>query len=205
MEHSQQWPRVGAILWSFCFQFLLAEQIARLGWPAHYSMAHDYISDLGSGRSPLHSVMNGSFILQGFLIFFGAVLVSRLYPATLVYRIALALLAAAGLGVLVVGVFPEDVHVRIHSLGAIENFLTGNLGMILLGLANIRKNWAALAAGSVGMLATLSLIFHGGGAIGTVERIAAYPLPLWLTWTGAVLYLGLSSWQPPRSSMRPSR
>jgi hypothetical membrane protein len=66
--------RVGAGLWSLCFQFLVAEQIARLGWSGPYSMARDYISDLGSARSPLHWVMNGSFVLQGFLIFFGALL-----------------------------------------------------------------------------------------------------------------------------------
>jgi hypothetical membrane protein len=205
MEYSQRGSRIGAGLWACCFQFFVAEQITRLGWPGHYSFAQNYISDLGSGRSPLHGVMNASFILQGFLIFFGASLVQRLYPSASLYRLGLALIAAAGAGVLVVGVFPEDVRVRIHSLGAVENFLAGNLGMILLGLANIRKNWIALAAGSVGMLATLSLIFNGGGPTGTVERLAAYPLPLWLTWTGAVLYFGFSGLKLPRSSRRPSR
>jgi hypothetical membrane protein len=204
MEYSQRWPRVGAGLWSLCFQFFVAEQIARLGWPGHYSFAQNYISDLGSGRSPLYWVMNASFVLQGFLIFFGALLVQRLYPADWVHRLGLALIAAAGMGVLVVGVFPEDVRVRIHTLGAVENFLGGNLGMILLGLASVRKNWLALAAGSIGMLATLSIIFHGGGALGTVERLAAYPLPLWLTWTGAGLCYGLSGLKLPRSSMKPS-
>ena len=66
--------RIGPWLWLCCFQFFVAEQIARLGWPGHYSMARDFISDLGSARSPLHWVMNGSFMLQGLLIFFGAVL-----------------------------------------------------------------------------------------------------------------------------------
>ena len=56
--------RTGPWLWLCCFQFFVAEQIARLGWPTHYSMARDYISDLGSARSPLHWVMNGSFMLQ---------------------------------------------------------------------------------------------------------------------------------------------
>jgi hypothetical membrane protein len=204
MEDFERAPRIGAALWLLCFQFLVAEQIARLGWPGHFSMATDYISDLGSGRSPLHWVMNSSFILQGFLIFFGSILVRGLYPATAVYRIALALVAAAGLGVLVVGVYPEDVRFRIHSLGAVENFLAGNLGMILLGLAGIRKNWLALAAGSIGLLATLSLMVHSWGSVGAVERVAAYPLPLWLTWTGGGLLLGLSAWRSPRSSRRPS-
>jgi hypothetical protein len=30
--------QVGACLWLLCFQFFVAEQIARLGWTGHYSM-----------------------------------------------------------------------------------------------------------------------------------------------------------------------
>jgi hypothetical membrane protein len=201
--------RLGAGLWLFCFQFFVGEQIARLGWAGHYSMARNYISDLGAVRcggavscSSLHWVMNGSFVLQGFLIVFGAVLVRGFFPARLVYRIALALLVIAGIGVLEVGMVPEDINFRLHLLGAAANFLGGNLAMILLGLVMIRRSvcdklplrlrsWITFALGSVGLLATLALAFRGtpswaalGWNGGTVERLAAYPLPLWLTWTG---------------------
>jgi hypothetical membrane protein len=200
--------RVGPWLWLLCFQFFVAEQIARLGWPGPYSMARDYISDLGSARSPLHWVMNGSFMLQGLLIFFGAVLARRYFPARLVYQVALLLLAVAGVGVLVVGLIPEDTDLRWHLLGASANFLGGNLGMILLGLVMIRRSvclargergnsWVPFVAGSVGLLATLALGFRGtpswdalGWNTGTVERLAAYPLPLWLTWTGWLMLTG---------------
>jgi hypothetical membrane protein len=201
--------RLGAGLWLFCFQFFVGEQIARLGWPGHYSMARNYISDLGAVRcdggatcSSLHWVMNGSFVLQGFLIVFGAVLVRSFFPARLVYRIALALFVIAGIGVLEVGVAPQDVNFKLHVLGAAANFLGGNLAMIVLGLVMIRgsvclaprlriRSWITFALGSVGLLATLALAFRGtaswaslGWDAGTVERLAAYPLPLWLTWTG---------------------
>src|ERR1700723_1834116 len=116
--------RLGAGLWLFCFQFFVGEQIARLGWTGHYSMARNYISDLGAARcdgsaacSSLHWVMNCSFILQGLLIVFGTVLVRGFFPSRLVYRIALALLVVAGVGVLEVGVAPEDVNLRLHLLG----------------------------------------------------------------------------------------
>jgi hypothetical membrane protein len=201
--------RLGAGLWLFCFQFFVGEQIARLGWPGHYSMARNYISDLGAVRcdggatcSSLHWVMNGSFVLQGFLIVFGAVLVRSFFPARLVYRIALALFVIAGIGVLEVGMAPEDVNFKLHVLGAAANFLGGNLAMIVLGLVMIRgsvclaprlriRSWITFALGSVGLLATLALAFRGTPSwaslewnAGTVERLAAYPLPLWLTWTG---------------------
>ncbi len=70
--------RVGAFLWLLCLQFFVAEQIARMGWTGHYSMRHDFISDLGAASgSSLHCLMNGSFVLQGLLIFFGAMLLHR--------------------------------------------------------------------------------------------------------------------------------
>jgi hypothetical membrane protein len=220
--------RLGACLWLCCFQFFVAEQIARLGWTGHYSMARDYISDLGAARcspprcSSLHWVMDGSFVLQGLLIFFGAVLVRRLFPEQWVYRVALVLFAVAGLGVLVVGLAPEDVHFRLHILGAVGNFLGGNLGMVLLGLAMIRRSvclpfamrwrhWVTFVAGSVGLLATLALGFRGspswnalGWDAGTVERLAAYPLPLWLTWTGFRL-LGGGATAGPSTSLHSGR
>jgi hypothetical membrane protein len=204
--------RLGAALWLCCFQFFVGEQIARVGWTGHYSMARNYISDLGAARcdgsaacSSLHWVMNGSFMLQGLLIVFGTVLVRGFFPSKLVYRIALALLVIAGVGVLEVGVAPEDVNFRLHVLGAVAHFVGGNLAMILLGLVMIRRSvcealpsrfrsWITFALGSIGLLATLALAFRGtpswvalGWNTGTVERLAAYPLPLWLTWTGFLI------------------
>jgi hypothetical membrane protein len=204
--------RIGAGLWLLCFQFFVGEQIARLGWTGHYSMARNYISDLGAVRcggspacSSLHWVMNGSFVLQGLLIVFGAVLLRGFFPARPVYRIALILFGIAGVGVLEVGLVPQDVDLRLHLLGAIANFLGGNLAMILLGLVMIRRSvcealpsrfrsWTTFALGSIGLLATVALAFRDTPSWvtlawnpGTVERLAAYPLPLWLTWTGFLI------------------
>ena len=58
-------------------------------------------------------------------------LVRGFFPARPVYRLALFLLAVAGVGVLVVGLVPEDADFRLHILGAVANFLGGNLAMIL--------------------------------------------------------------------------
>jgi hypothetical membrane protein len=171
--------KLGACLWLLCLQFFVAEQIARMGWTGHYSMRRNFISDLGAySGSSLHWLMNGSFVLQGLLIFFGAVLLHRLLP-----RIAVILLAISGLGVLVVGLVPEDTNARLHLQGAAAHFLGGNIAIILL--AKRWRSWITFAAGSIGLLATLALAFRGMGPdIGTVERLAAYPLPLILSWSG---------------------
>jgi len=184
--------RAGAGLWLFCLQFFVAEQIARLGWTGHYSMQRNYISDLGAAHlCSLYWLMNGSFVLQGMLIFLGAVLLRRFISSGWDGRAAFCLLALAGIGVLVVGLVPEGVF-PFHLLGAAGNFLGGNLAMALLGFRS--KSWVTFAAGSVGLLATVAVAFSFGPSwaangwdAGTVERLAAYPLPLWLTWTGFLL------------------
>ncbi|WAT03430.1 hypothetical protein O1V64_13350 [Rouxiella badensis] len=65
---SQIQQRVGALCFSLGgVQYLLAEWVSAAGWhsPA-YSYSQNYISDLGIPlRSPLHSIMNGGFALEG--------------------------------------------------------------------------------------------------------------------------------------------
>jgi len=83
----------------------------------------------------------------------------------------------------VVGLVPEDTNARLHLQGAAANFLGGNLAIILL--ARHWKSWITFAAGSIGLLASLVLAFRGMGPdTGTVDRLAAYPLPLFLSWSG---------------------
>jgi hypothetical membrane protein len=186
-------------MWFLCSQFFIAEQIARFGWTLNdkgYRMTANWISDLGATTAPWHWVMNGSFLLQGVLIAGGAVLVRSLFPARWVYWLVLFLWVAAGIGVLFVGLFPENVDIQVHGLAALVHFLCGNLAMILLGLTSIRR-WRGritLAAGVTGLVGLLTVGYlnsHPGSALavhaGLVERFAAYPLPLWLTWTGYLL------------------
>jgi hypothetical membrane protein len=187
-------PWLGAGWWALCFQFFVAEQIARLGWPGHYSMTGNWISDLGAANSPRHWVMNGSFIVQGVLISVGAILMRRLFPARASYRVALLLFLISGVGVLVVGLVPEDSDAQVHRVAALVHLLGGNLAMILIGLAMIAgaarvrfRGVITLLAGLLGLTA-LVLLGLGEKDVGTFERMAAYPLTLWLTWTGWLMF-----------------
>lgn len=153
-------------------------------------MSMNWISDLGSADSPLHWVMNGSFVLQGVLISVGAILMRRLFPAKWGYQVALLLFLVSGLGVLVVGLVPEDTVAQVHSLAALVHLLAGNLAMVLMGLAMVAgaartrfRGCVTLLAGLLGLTA-LVLLALGEKDVGTFERLAAYPLTLWLTWTG---------------------
>jgi hypothetical membrane protein len=195
MESSPRTPPwLGAGWWALCFQFFVAEQIARMRWPGHYSMTANWISDLGTANSPLHWVMNGSFVVQGVLISVGAILMRRLFPAKASYRVALLLFLVSGLGVLVVGLVPEDSDAQVHRVAALVHLLAGNLAMILMGVsmlagaARVRFRGAiTLLAGLLGLTA-LVLLGLGEKDVGTFERMAAYPLTLWLTWMGWLMF-----------------
>ncbi|MGA8445073.1 MAG: DUF998 domain-containing protein, partial [Roseiarcus sp.] len=165
----------------------------------------NFISDLGTARcgdgagcSPLHPLMNASFLVQGVLIFSGAVVLWPLFPRGLA-RPALGLIAASGLGVAVVGLAPEDAAPGWHYLGAAENLLLSNTGAALLGAALLREKRAPRAVGLLSLgfgliglagLAGLAVRVDFGLGAGVIERIAAYPFPLWLAGMGVWLLGG---------------
>lgn len=208
---SMRTGRAGAILWLLCCQFFVAEQLARVNVRGPYSMTHSSISDLGAlhlfgfraaeatSYSPLHLLMNASFLLQGVLIFFGARGVRRLFRRTTLIRTAMLLFELSALGVFVVGLAPEDFAVDVHVLAATLHFVCGSVAMLLLGLGLLRRTnqlagLVTTGAGMFALVATLLLALGQtsawsglGWPVGLVERMAAYPLPLWLTGCGLVL------------------
>jgi hypothetical membrane protein len=192
---SRRW---GGALWVGCLQFFAGEAIAAAGFVGSYSYRHNYISDLGAlscgaGCSPLHALMNASFLLQGVLIFAGAVVLWPSFPRGALSRLALGLIAGSGLGVALVGLAPEDAMPGWHYFGAAENLLFCNLGAALLGAALLREGTALSAVGLLSLgfgligLAGLGGLASGhdfGLGLGGVERVAAYPFPLWIAGMG---------------------
>jgi hypothetical membrane protein len=200
--------RFGAIVWLLAIQFFIAQIIVQSAWTTPFSLAENYISDLGNTTcepypvgssmyvcSPWHAAMNASFFALGIIIVVGAALVYRAFPAGHVRAIGLVLLALAGPGEMLVGLFPENVNITLHTIGAAAHFVSGNLGIVILGIAIAAKGSQkplaifSIALGSVGLLAT-ALFISGrylGLGIGGMERMAAYPLPIWLIAMGIAL------------------
>ncbi|MCF6744691.1 DUF998 domain-containing protein [Blastococcus sp. KM273128] len=185
--------RWGALLWVLTLQFFVVEAVAQARWTGPYSRTDDVISALGSADSPARQLMNASFVLQAALILGGALLLLPVLRGAAA-RAVPVLLGAAALGVLLVGVFPTDGNGTAHAIGAVVYLAGGALGLVALAYA-VRPISEALGTVVVllGIVATAGTIFFLTGVTrylgeGGMERAAAYPLPIALALSGAVLW-----------------
>jgi hypothetical membrane protein len=198
--------RWGALAWLLTLQFFVVETVVQL--QAHgYSRADALISELGAGTSPGHLLMNASFVVQGLLIAAGTMLLRPALAGT-AGRVAPALLTAAGIGVLVVGVFPMDGRQAVHEAGAGLYLVGGGLGLIALAYAVRRRSEAlGTALALLGLVGTAMTVFFVAGITSTLgeggtERAAAYVLPIGLAIAGAGLWRLRDR---PTSDGRPTR
>jgi hypothetical membrane protein len=203
-------------------QYFAAETAVIAAWagPEPYDWRTGFISDLGAvncgiydGRnvcSPLHLLMNLSFIVQGLGLLLGALLLSsallciaarpgaRLQQGIAYRRTwsgavgARVLTGVAGAGTVLLGLVPEDLDSPWHFVGALMFFIGGALALLLLGflwLPHTRVSWFLLACGGVTLIALIV------GAVtrmelpepGTLERLMAYPVTLGFSAAGLVV------------------
>jgi hypothetical membrane protein len=194
--------RLGAILYVSTLQYFLVQLLVSLRWSPPYSVSRNTISDLGNttcGKfnaryvcSPLHSLMNVSFVLLGLAMIGGSLLVSRNVPATRARVVGFTAIAVGGVGAVTVGIFPENTIPAFHGIGASLPFLVGNIGLLVLGLA--RGGLGALRFYTVlsGSVALIFLVPYAVGQYigfgeGGIERVVAYPQTVWLIVLGVYL------------------
>src|SRR5271154_1655168 len=82
---TDRYPLIGPAIWILSIQYFIIQFIVAAAWQAPYSWRFNTISDLGNsacvvygGRtvcSPLHGLMNASFILLGITMATGAMLI----------------------------------------------------------------------------------------------------------------------------------
>lgn len=201
--------RAGAIAWVLALQFFVAQVVVATAWPRPFSLRFDYISDLGNTAcgaypagtthlvcSPWHLAMNLSFLTLGVTMVLGALCTREAFPAGWVLTLARTLFMAAGLGVFVVGVYPENTDNARHVLGAGLNFVAGNIALIVFGLALAQRpaehralTIFSVVSGTVGLVATLLFVSgqYLGIGLGGMERVAAYPMTVWQIVAGVAL------------------
>lgn len=208
-------------------QYFVAESAAIEAWrgPETYDRRTRFISDLGAIHcgaledryvcSPLHLLMNASFVVQGLALLIGALLLnsallciaaradvrvttgfrpaagngSKPWIAGVVVRI---LTGAAGLGTVIVGLVPEDVGSPWHIAGAVMFFLAGGAALVVLGIIwrpHTLMSWFILACG----LLCLAALTAGGitamdvAEPGSLERLMGYPVTIGFSAAGLVI------------------
>jgi hypothetical membrane protein len=197
--------RLGSLAWLSALQFFVAQVLVAHEWPGSFNLAERNISDLGATScgaihaaarmscSPWHAVMNASFVTIGFTMAMGGILARDAFVPGARRTMAILLFCAAGAGVVLVGLFPENTASAVHVAGAAVNFLAGNVALICFGLAlparRPRLSQFSVVAGALGVVSTVLVgTGHDAGlGHGTIERLAAYPIAIWQIVAGAAL------------------
>ncbi|RBY88261.1 DUF998 domain-containing protein [Blastococcus sp. TF02A-26] len=181
--------RLGALLWLLTLQFFVVETVVQAQYELAYSRVDDVISLLGSSASSGQTLMNASFVAQGVLIVAGLVLLRPALPGR-GGQVATAMLTAAAVGVVVVGLFPLGDDDTAHRFGAFLYLLGSGIGLIGTAYA-VRPRSEALGTvlALLGLFTTAMTVFYLAGVTGYLgeggtERAAAYPLPLGLVIAG---------------------
>jgi hypothetical membrane protein len=199
---------LGALLLAVdAVQWLIAEAVTAAAWTdPRYSYATNYISDLGvpdcgtqfQGRdicSPMHGLMNASFMAEGLLFAAGVVLLSGLVAGR-ARRVVVALAAAHLVGMVLVGLFHgsqtgPDAGLVIHVAGAGVGILCANAIVIMAGSLRglglpAGYRWFSVATGVLGLLSE-ALLNVSPGSAGLFERGGVYSWLLWGLVTGVLV------------------
>lgn len=191
-------------------QYFVAEAAVIEAWagPEPYSRATGFISDLGAIScgtyedravcSPLHWLMNASFVVQGLALVLGALFLTagllsvaarpgvtarrfravagdspqtRVLTVPWILAVAIRILTGvAGVGTVLVGLVPEDVGSPWHFAGALMFFIAGGFALLLLGILWWRQTPVSWFLAACGLVCIGALII---GAITGME----VPLP----------------------------
>lgn len=219
------WTEIAAaLLWFSSLLWFFAQFAAQSAWRTHYSLARNYVSDLGATAcghfpvgsttyvcSPLHAVMNTSFVTWGAVWAIGGVLFAAGPALSRGAQTAYLLIALGGVGTATVGFVPENVDFTIHSLAALVQTFGVAAGLAILGVQALRRHAVATGvltllvalASIVGIVATALAMDAGsflGVGLGIWERISLWPLPIWLAAAGIGHLWALTAARPQQGT-----
>jgi hypothetical membrane protein len=198
-------------MWMLAVTFFVAQVVVAYPWrsrppladgvsPQHpYSFFANTISDLGLTSkfqygtppiwSPWHDIMNAAFVLLGLLMVVGSFTIYHEFTdkSTNIWlaRIGFGLQTIAGIGVMIVGLRPENAPSHWHVVGAALAIGIGTIGVFLLSFAlplpgpmkRFMRWCMPVAMVAIVLLAIREYLGFGPGGM---ERIATYPEVIWL-------------------------
>ncbi len=211
--HFSRTPILGPVLYITSIQYFLIQILVAQQWSPSYSLTRDTISDLGNTScgtfnarfvcSPLHDLMNVSFVMLGIAMMLGSAFTFHQVPKIRSATIGLASMALSGIGVVMVGIFPENSISALHGLGAAIPFVMGNVAVIILGDSlnlPVPLRIYSFLSGACGLLALVSYAssHYLGLGEGGIERAVAYPQTVWLIVIGVYMLTRIPIRRPVR-------
>jgi hypothetical membrane protein len=165
----------GAILFIGAIQFIIVGLVVAEALYPDYSVADNYISDLGVGPSAL--IFNTSVFLLGILVVVGSYFIHKTYHRTF-FTI---LLTITGVGAVGVGIFTENAGL-LHPIFSLITFVFGALAAIVS--CRLLRSPLSYLSMILGIFSLLAIVFFGSGnylglGAGGMERMVAYPTLLW--------------------------
>jgi hypothetical membrane protein len=210
-------PSFGPAVFMAAALYFVVQLIVAWVFIPSYSLVSNTISDLGETScggygspgmcSPRWWLMDyAGFLLLGLIMVTGSALLyheftERLPRERRTAMFGFGLMALAGLGSILVGFFPENDNPTMHIIGAFLAIAIGNVAILVLGGGltlpeSMRRSM--LIFSSVALAALLCFASHKSFGIGRgmMERIAAYPVTIWLI----VFGLYISRFHPKKST-----
>ncbi len=174
----------GTLLVAGGTQFVIALIIAEAVYPS-YSIANNYISDLGVWGTTSALIFNPSIMLLGITTLIAAFYIKRHFRLGKMFLIYLV----AGAGSLGVGIFPENTFLVgsvpvLHSISALSAFVFGGIaGFVTYRITRSPFRYLSAILGAFTLV--MFAVFLGtrdfgalGIGAGGLERLVAYPAVL---------------------------
>lgn len=164
----------GVLFFIAATQFVLFLIVAEALYPG-YSIAQNYISDLGVGPSAV--IFNASVFLLGVLMMVGTYFLQRAFHI----KVFTVLLIVAALGSMGVGVFTENSE-PMHSIAALLVLLFGGLSTIYsFTLVKFPFSLISVLLGLISLLSSVlfAMSQYMGLGAGGIERMIVYPILIW--------------------------
>ncbi len=208
-ERHDAHPSFGPAIFTAAALYFLIQIIVAWVFIPGYSLVSNSISDLGETScggygspamcSPRWWLMDYvGFLLLGLIMVIGSALLYHEFTERdprerRAAMFGFGLMALGGLGSILVGFFPENENRTMHIIGAFLAIAVGNVAILVLGSVltlpeSMRRSM--LTFSSLALAALLCFASHRffGIGRGTMERIAAYPVTIWLITFGLYIW-----------------
>ncbi len=163
--------KAGLLLFAAAVQFVIMLTISEAIYPG-YSIANNFISDLGVWGRRSAYIFNPSLVILGTLVLIAALIARRVMPMVPTF-----LLAVTGIGAIGVGIFNELIIIPHLVFAAMAFCGSGLAELSLVKHLETPFNYISAILGGGTLLAIILMVsgIHLGLGVGGMERMILYP------------------------------